>query len=185
MIAFLRGMVHSLDGLRLELHAGHTGYEIHVPLKTMAQVRIGQEVELFVHHHFGQEVQRLYGFLTIEERNFFRELTAIKGIGPSLALVILSHTTPGEFLEYCRQGSVTALARIPRIGKKTAERLIFEMKGRDFSRQGSVPGAGQMQLTREALLQLGYRDTEVERALSRIPATEDVARAIALALREL
>jgi len=186
MIAYLRGMVHALDGLRLELHTPHIGYEIQVPLRALERLRIGQEAELYVHHHFGPELQRLYGFQTIEERNFFRGLTAIKGIGPSLALVILSHTTAEEFLEYCRQGNVTALARIPRIGKKTAERLVFEMKTRLESLRGpTAQGDGRMHLAREALLQLGYKEAEVERALGRVGISDDVARTIALALREL
>lgn len=188
LIAYLKGQIQSFDGLKAQVVCNGVGYEVSVPLRALEQLKIGQTAELFVYHHFSPDSQRLFGFLSASERNFFRELTGIKGIGPALALSILSHSTAVQFLELCRSGNVAALSRLPRVGKKTAERLVFEVKDKQFDfieNQNQPMAVSTNRLALEALLQLGYKESEIEKALARVDPAASISDTITQALREL
>ncbi|MCB1317470.1 MAG: Holliday junction branch migration protein RuvA, partial [Leptospiraceae bacterium] len=182
MIAGLRGKIQRIGATRVYLDVTGVVYEIHVPLNVQAALKAGREsVFLHIYHHFTDQEQRLYGFLDATQRDFFIALQNIKGLGTALALSILSHLEGAQLLELCARKDSAALTRIPRVGKTTAETIIFEVNRRrqkwekvlNISMDAGLgrPADGfsdEMELAYQALLQLGYRDKEARAVLERL-----------------
>jgi holliday junction DNA helicase RuvA len=129
MIAFIRGRVVEKQPNRIVVDVHGVGYELHVPLSTYYDVgEEGSEVSLRVHTHVREDALQLYGFLTVLEQQVFERLIAISGIGPRLAIATLSGIETRELVTAVQRGDVARLTRVPGIGKKTAERIILELK---------------------------------------------------------
>ncbi|WP_369601649.1 Holliday junction branch migration protein RuvA [Hahella sp. SMD15-11] len=178
-------MIGRIQGTLIESHpptvlidVHGVGYEVEVPLSLLGQMpRAGETIVLHTHFVVREDAQLLYGFMSRQERDLFRQLIKVNGVGPKLALAILSHMDAGTFVATVSAGESTPLTRLPGIGKKTAERLIVEMKDRlrDWaSPAGTVtqndPVAGPPALTaqeeaEEALVALGYKPAEAARAV--------------------
>ena len=176
MIGSLRGTVleRSPDGHALLAVAG-VGYVVHVSPRTLAELEPTSAAFLHVHHHIREDDQTLYGFLTREERATFQNLIAAHGVGPSLAMSILATLSPSALVDVVANGDVTALTAVPGVGKKTAERLLVELKGRlvGASVETTVE-SGTLSDLREALLGLGYSETEIRDVIRDMP--DDVRR---------
>jgi Holliday junction DNA helicase RuvA len=194
MIGFLRGRLIWKQPPRLLVDVGGVGYEVESPISTFAALpALGEGLELRTHLAVRDDTQVLYGFATEEERWLFRNLIKVTGVGPKLALTILSGATVKGFVDIVRQENAAALARLPGIGKKTSQRLIVEMRDRlgDGSLVTLVSGvpedAPSTQAEREAyeaLLALGYKTQEASRMLARVPcAGLDSAEIVRRALR--
>ena len=198
MIAFLRGRVHDKQPNRVIVDVGGIGYEVHVPLSTFYNLGDeGAEVSLRVHTHVREDALQLYGFLTELERQLFERLIAISGIGPKLAIVVLSGMETRDLVAAVQRADVARLTTIPGIGKKTAERIVLELK--DRLTQIAVPGPSETapaassadQLRSDllsALLNLGYHRQQAEKAIeATIYAHPNVSleHAVRAALREL
>jgi len=141
MIAFLRGRVLDKQPNRITVDVQGVGYEVHVPLSTYYDVgEEGAEVALRVHTHVREESLQLYGFLTTLEQQLFERLIGISGIGPKLAIAVLSGIDSGELVAAVQRGDVARLTGIPGIGRKTAERIVLELK--DRLAQLVVPAGG-------------------------------------------
>jgi holliday junction DNA helicase RuvA len=129
MIAFIRGRVVEKQPNRIVVDVHGVGYELHVPLSTYYDVGDeGSEVSLRVHTHVREEALQLYGFLTALEQQLFERLIAISGIGPRLAVATLSGIETRELVAAVQRGDVARLTSVPGVGKKTAERMILELK---------------------------------------------------------
>jgi holliday junction DNA helicase RuvA len=198
MIAFLRGRVHDKQPNRVVVEVGGVGYEVHVPLSTFYNVGdAGTEVSLRVHTHVREDALQLYGFLTELERQMFERLIAISGIGPKLAIVVLSGMETRDFVAAVQRADVARLTGIPGIGKKTAERIVLELK--DRLAQIAVPAAAGAESSTSAadqlrsdllsaLLNLGYHRQQAEKAIDATVASNPNAsfeHAVRTALREL
>lgn len=169
--------------------AGGVGYEIDVPMTTYYDLPAeGQPVVLLTHLVVREDAQLLYGFLSEAERTTFRQLIKISGVGARIALAILSGLTATEMKTAVADQDVNRLTRVPGIGKKTAERLLLELKGKldDLPGQSqpdpSTDGAGDVI---NALLALGYSDKEARAAADKLPPGTGVADGIRLALKQL
>ncbi|MGN0885932.1 MAG: Holliday junction branch migration protein RuvA [Candidatus Spyradenecus sp.] len=128
-ICHLRGLVLEKTPAGIVLECGGVGYALTVPLSTFDRLpATGQEASLEIHHLVREDDQLLFGFATARERTFFRALLGITGIGPKLALAVLSGLTPGELAAAIAEGDVRRLSSISGVGKKTAERIIVELK---------------------------------------------------------
>ena len=196
MISGIQGTLVRLGASSAFVLAGGLEYEVHVPLSVydaLEKQGSGSDVHLFIHHHFSQEDQKLFGFADASEREVFRELIRLQGMGPALALSVLSHYDGPKLLSSCESGDVQGLTQIPRVGKKTAERLIFEITSRKErfrkllagQRKGPPPETEQ-DLAREALLQLGYREAAIAEAFKKLDAKPRTASEwIASSLRVL
>lgn len=171
MIGHLRGRLLRSSPERVVLDVGGVGYAVRVPLSTYWELEKRApraEVELLIHTHVREDAIELFGFSTEQERLLFEKLISVSGIGPRLGQGILSGMAAEDLLACLASGDVGRLVRIPGVGKKTAERLILEL--RDSAR--SLAGAAAEQPLRAtpeedlvaALLNLGYRRNEVERA---------------------
>lgn len=187
MIATLRGRIidRSMNGTVIVETAG-VGYE--VTMHTRASERLGtsDEILLYVHHHIREDAQSLYAFASQLERNTFRILIATHGVGPALAMAILQTHEPASLVDLVGRGDITALTLVPGVGRKTAERLIVELRSRlelPALEDPSADGDGSV-LTevRGALTQLGYDPSEIVSATSAIPEGADTASALRHAL---
>jgi holliday junction DNA helicase RuvA len=197
MIAFLRGRVLDKQPNRIIVDVQGVGYELHVPLSTYYDVgEVGDELSLRVYTHVREDALQLYGFLTDLERQVFERLIGISGIGPKLAIAVLSGLDSRELVTAVQRGDVARLVAIPGIGKKTAERIVLEL--RDRLAQLAVPVAAVSPLDTagdrlrgdlvSALQNLGYHRPQAEKAVeATVAASPDLTFEDALrrALREL
>jgi Holliday junction DNA helicase RuvA len=200
MIGRLRGVLLEKQAPDILLDVHGVGYELQAPLGTVVRLPpIGQEVVLHTHFAVREDAQQLFGFWTREERELFRTLVKVSGVGPKLALAILSGMDADEFVLCVQRNDTSALVRIPGVGKKTAERLIVEMRDRlrewrpDLAAaRGSVAApdiaaAGRNRMLADAesaLIALGYKPQEAARAISAAQG-DDVATSEELIRRAL
>lgn len=200
MIGSLRGVLIAKAPPQLVLEAGGVGYEIEAPMSTFYMLPpVGHELRLLTHLVVREDAHLLYGFATDTERQLFRDLLRVTGIGPKLALAILSGSSVEAFTQCVLAQDAAALTRIPGVGRKTAERLLVEMRDRmQAAAQASgmaVPAAGgalaggAQAEALSALVALGYKPAEAARLLQGVRApdatTEDLIRgALQSAARE-
>ena len=197
MIAFLRGRVLDKFPNRIILDVSGVGYEVHVPLSTYYEIgEAGSDVSLRVHTHVREDTLQLFGFLTPLEQLLFERLIGISGIGPKLAVAVLSGIDSRELVVAVRRADVARLIRIPGVGKKTAERIVLELKDRlkDVApapeAEGAQPSTGD-RLRNDlisALENLGYHRPLAEKAVDASHKSDGGATfedALRSALREL
>ncbi|MEM6910893.1 MAG: Holliday junction branch migration protein RuvA [Verrucomicrobiota bacterium] len=176
MIAFLEGTVVENFPDRLVVKVGGIGYAVAVPLGTFDDVPAGQAVTVLTHFHVRENEQALYGFRRAEERDLFQLLlNRVSGVGPKLALAILSGMRVEEFKQNVVQNEAAALARISGLGKKTAERIILELKDKlgvaavweqtGGTGQGGETAGGDAVL---ALISLGYKQADAHKAVQKL-----------------
>ena len=164
------------------------GYEVDVPMSTFYQLPgLGEKVTLLTHFVVREDAQILYGFATPTERDAFRELVKISGVGPRTALAVLSGMSVADLAQAVTAQESGRLVKVPGIGKKTAERLLLELKGKLGADLGapSAPGSDNQVDIQQALLALGYNDREAAAALKSLPADVGVSDGIKLALKAL
>ena len=193
MIGALTGKVAELglSGLMLECASG-VSYELEVPIGDLASLQNGLETKLWTHMVVREDAQLLFGFTQKSSRELFRTLIKISGVGPKLALTMLSHMSGAELAAAVESGDAARLSKVPGIGKKTAERMIIELRGKLDVTQTLQPGsAPTLQVgsnygeAQAALLSLGYNPKEAERALASVDATLSASAMIRAALKGL
>ncbi|MEP7118039.1 MAG: Holliday junction branch migration protein RuvA [Acidobacteriota bacterium] len=196
MIAWLKGRLLEKHPTRLILDVHGVGYDVAVPISTFYAVgEPGAEVELRVHTHVREDAIALFGFLTTFELQVFERLIATSGIGPKLALAVLSGIEAGDFVAAVQRGDVSRLTRIPGVGKKTAERICLELKDKLPAATAAgvpAPSTPAPNALRDdmvsALENLGYHRTAVDKVLDKQLAGDDAAgfeAALRAALKEL
>ena len=171
MIGRLKGTLVHKQPPWLMIDVAGVGYELEAPMSTFYDLpEVGREVTLFVHHAVKQDAVALYGFMREVERRVFRDVQKVTGIGAKIALAILSGASVDEFARLVQSGDVAALTRIPGIGKKTAERIVVELRDRaaDFAGGAALfTGKGvpndPIAEASVALQQLGYKPAEISR----------------------
>jgi Holliday junction DNA helicase RuvA len=184
MIAFLRGRVLEKHPNRVIVDVGGVGYDVAVPLSTFYTAgEPGGAIELRVHTHVRDDQIALFGFATPLELAMFERLIAVSGIGPKLALAVLSGIEPGDLVSAIQRGDLGRLTRIPGVGKKTAERIVLELRDRlpkpvDASGITAAP-SGSAALRADlvsALANLGYHRQAIDRTLDLLLDTTETPR---------
>ena len=186
MIGRLKGILAHKQPPWLVVDVNGVGYELEAPMSTFYDLpEVGREVSLFTHYAQKEDSVALYGFLREGERRLFRDVQKVSGIGAKIALAVLSGASVDEFARLLQAGDITALTRIPGIGKKTAERMVVELRDRaaDFGTGGGPlagnAGIGDAQTEATvALQQLGYKPAEAARMARDAAAPGDEAAAI-------
>ncbi len=184
MIGRLRGVLVAKAPPWVMLEAAGVGYELEVPMSTLYDLpEPGREVILFVHYAHKEDTVALYGFLRESERMQFRNLLRVSGVGAKIALAVLSGTSVDEFARLVQGGDIAALTRVPGIGKKTAERIVVELRDRVAAPQMPALGgtAGARDAAGEALTalqQLGYKPAEAQRLIRDTQSPGDSAEAL-------
>jgi len=193
MIHRLRGTLVEKDTEGIVLEVGGVGYRTSASLTTLRELpSLGEECVIHTRMVVREDAMLLFGFATKEERSAFDALTAVSKVGPKLALAVLSSMSPPEIAEAVARGDVLKFASVPGLGKKSAERLVLELKGKDIAVftpepavAGNDGGGGPYMEAREALTALGYSLEEAEGALNSIPPQETVEKYIKEALRRI
>lgn len=198
MIGSLHGRLSEKQPSRLVVDVQGVGYELQVPLSTFYGLGdVGSDVTLRVHTHVREDALSLFGFATRLELDVFERLIAISGVGPRLALAVLSGIEPPELVRAVRAGDVVRLTKIPGVGKKTAERIVLELRDRlpaglDVDLDADEDGATDGDLRDDvlsALLNLGYHrplaERAVDAAVGSAAATDGFESVLRQALREL
>jgi len=172
MIAHLRGKLLAKHPNQAVVETAGVGYDVTISVPTFSDLpAIGAEVALHIHTHVREDVLALYGFLRPSEKLLFEKLITVSGIGPKLAITILSGMAADEMVGAIRGNDIARLTRIPGIGKKTAERIVLELRDKlPEALPTSAPAAPPMNATQEdvlsALLNLGYQRAAAEKALA-------------------
>lgn len=184
MIGRLRGVILEKQPPQVLLEAGGVGYEVQMPMTCFYELpELGKEAIVFTQFVVREDAQLLYGFNNKQERALFRELIKVNGVGPKLALAILSGMSAQQFVSAVEREDISALIKLPGVGKKTAERLVVEMKDRFkglngdlFSNSSDIPAPTTQAAVRDAdaeseaaaaLVSLGYKPAEASRMISK------------------
>ena len=192
MIGSLRGAVlERTNDTSVLVEVGGVGYVVTVTPRTLAELEPGSPAFLYIHHHIREDAQTLYGFRQRDERSTFEVLIATHGIGPALAIAILGTHAPSALVDIVATSDLGALTLVPGVGKKTAERLLVELRNRlnlpmlDPVGAGGGGGGTVVGDVREALAGLGYGPDEVRDALRELPSTGDASTLLRDALKLL
>jgi len=187
MIAYLKGtLIHNTPG-HVVIEAGGVGYAAAVPVSSFASLgEIGGTVEIYVHTHLSDDALALYGFLTPGEKAMFLKLIGISGIGPKLAMNILSGIAPGDLEEAIRSGDLARISLVPGIGKKTALRITVELQDKLEQKEKllSAKGTPEKEDLLSALQNMGFRLREAERAVDQTIAANKPGTEFEKLLRE-
>lgn len=199
MIGQLRGTLLAKNPPEVLLEVAGVGYEIQVPMSTLYELPdVGNEVTIHTHFVVREDAQLLYGFHDLKSKSMFRSLIKVNGVGPKMALGILSGMEADEFVRTVRGNDVNAMVKMPGIGKKTAERLIIEMRDR-LDEWGEVAGTAAVENTplpstisrdaETALISLGYKPPQAARSIALVlrenPELDDSEALIRLALKSM
>jgi len=185
MIGRLRGILAGKQPPWLVVDVNGVGYELEAPMSTIYDLpELGREVALFTHYAVKEDTVALYGFVREAERTLFRTLQKVSGIGAKTSLAVLSGSSPDEFARLVQTADIAALTRIPGIGKKTAERIVVELRDRVDGIAQTLPGMhgsvskDPVAEASSALQQLGYRPVEVARLIKEVAEAGDSAEGI-------
>lgn len=196
MIGALTGEVQALAAPFVLFNVHGVGYEVETPLTTYCQLKVGQVLTLWTHLVVREDAQLLYGFLSTEDKAFFRVLLKVNGVGPKLALGILSSMSVAMIIQSIEMQDISTLTRIPGVGKKTAERLVIELRDRlqTLSKDGAGTDFSQISLgapspvaeAEAALVSLGYKPLEAQRAIAAVKGLHtETAEMIRAALKAM
>lgn len=197
MIGRLHGTVVDLSAPFALIDCHGVGYEVEMPLPAYCQLRLGQPATVWTHQVVREDAHLLYGFSGKEERLLFRLLLKVSGVGPKMALSLLSGMEPALFLQCIEREDITTLTRIPGVGKKTAERLLIELRDRIKALAPAATGVATERLSlstemspvaeaEQALMALGYKPAEAQKAVAHVKNLhENTADLIRAALKAM
>lgn len=200
MIGRIRGILVDKKPPEIQVDVGGICYEVQVPMSTLYQLpEVGKELNLHTHFVVREDAQLLYGFFEEKDKSMFRSLIKINGVGPKMALGILSSMEADEFVRAVRSNDINAMVKMPGIGKKTAERLLIEMRDRlsdwDGGSEGSsAPSAASLSTSitndaETALVSLGYKPQQAAHAIAQVlksnPEIEDSEQLIRQSLKSM
>lgn len=167
MIGSLRGRVLEVHASFLLLETGGVGYAVKASSGLLSTVKAGEDRFFYVHDHVREDARDLYGFASWSEQEFFEKLLGISGVGPKVALTLMSAGPIGQVKAAVMQGDLALLTSVPGVGKKTAQKIILELKGLLVEAEEAVPGDSEVV---EALVTLGYPAQQAREALKQVPA---------------
>ena len=192
MIAHLKGKLTYKSPVEITIDVNGVGYLIFVPLSTFyALPELGSEVSLGIHTHMREEALKLFGFYTTDEKRIFEKLITVNKVGPKLALTILSGMPPADLLSTIDSNDIAKLSTIPGIGRKTAERLILEMRDKLDGlsleltvKKEPLPQNGLFDDALSALVNLGYKKSQAEQTLKKVYGEEGEESSIENLIKE-
>ncbi len=192
MISYLKGFLAKKEPVNVIIDCGGVGYEVNIPLSTFDKLpSINKEIKLHIHYSFNEmDGVRLFGFFTLDEKELFRQLISISKVGPKIALSVLSALSVQDMIRAVQSGDIGLISTVPGIGKKSAERLIIELKDKVGSILTEtilkVAGSVEPDIVREAesaLITLGYKPYEIRKKISellkdqKLESTEEIIKA--------
>jgi len=190
MIAYLTGTVAATDQATAVIDVGGVGYAVFMSNRVLSRLpQVGAQTRVFTYLQVREDGMSLYGFLSMEEKELFQKLIGVTGVGPKVALAALSTFEPAELVEAIVAEDVSAVSRIPGVGKKSASRIVLELKGSldsGFAQAGAPARENaNMKLATETLMAMGFSPTEAEVALRDAPADATEAALVKYALKRI
>lgn len=190
MIAYLTGTVAATDQTTAVIDVGGVGYAVFMSNRALSRLpQVGAQTRVFTYLQVREDGMSLYGFLSMEEKELFQKLIGVTGVGPKVALAALSTFEPAELVEAIVAEDVSAVSRIPGVGKKSASRIVLELKGSldsGFAQAGAPARENaNMKLAAETLMAMGFSPTEAEVALRDAPADATEAALVKYALKRI
>ena len=193
MYAYIQGEITEIYGDRAVVEAAGVGYELFCSANTLNRLQKGKKARLITHLHLAEDIMALYGFYEEEERLMFRRLLSVTRVGPKLALGVLSHLSPSDVAAAIVTDNAAALSKVPGMGKKTAQRVLLELRGKvetgEMISSGlaeAVPGQNDMRAEAvAALVALGYDGATAQRAVMSVKEAGTVEGLITDSLRRL
>ena len=199
MIAFLRGELAGSSATTAYIDVNGVGYAVLMAARSLAMLpAVGEKVAVFTHLQVSDAGVALYGFISEDERTLFNQLITVNGVGPKMALAALSTYAPQELVRAIATENITAVSKIPGVGKKTAQRIVLELKGsQTLAQSGLFDGEGDVvatvpvatgtavQAVAEALLSMGFTEAEADLALKDAPEDATEAKLLQYALKRL
>ena len=182
MISRLRGTVVARTPAGLVLEVGGVGYLVAATPRVTA--RVGEEATVETHLHVREDALQLYGFASGEERELFELLLGVSGIGPKVALAIVSGSPPAELRRAIARDDLARFEAIPGIGRKTAQRVVMELKDKLQAEPAAAGSAGGVMLARDALVELGWSLIDADRALADVDDSLPVEEQVRVALKK-
>lgn len=188
MIAYLYGKLKFLDEEKIVVVASGVGYEAFCSRATLEDLQGKNEIELFIHTHLREDALTLFGFSSLTEKEVFLSLISVNGIGPKVALKILSGTKVSDLVRWIEEGNIDALTQLPKVGKKTAEQILFSLKDKLVLKNKAGATSLREGVKRDiysALVNLGYSPNEVEKIVAPMPAKIDFQEGVREGLSHL
>jgi Holliday junction DNA helicase RuvA len=193
MIAYLQGKLAEAQMDTVLLVTQGVGYELQCSLTTVETLQndLGKNIELWAYTHVREDALQLFGFLDKTEKQMFLSLLKVNGVGPKMAITILSGASPGQILEMIENEDVKALSKLPKVGKKTAEQMILTLKGKlvvaatEATAPKASPAIGTQRELKSALLNLGFRSQDIDRVVVGIDKNADLESGLKTALSAL
>ena len=186
MIGWLHGKVRDLDPTgSVLIETQGVGYDVSVSIQSLASLKQGEQASLYIHTHVREDQLMLFGFITASERELFRKLNTVSGIGARMALNLMSGMSANELLQAIENADDAAIARTPGIGKKTAQRLILELRGKLTGDENINAAHDETGDIRSALANLGYKPVQIDKALKDVDVTIGFDKAFRLALKAI
>jgi Holliday junction DNA helicase RuvA len=184
MIGYLKGEILSLDDKSIVLDVNNVGYEVNLSLSTLLKYKVGEEIELYIHSHIREDQFTLFGFENKSEKDLFRKLTSVSGVGPRSGLTMLSVSTPENLVRAIEGGNIDLFPKIPGVGKKTLEKVILELRGK-FDNMAITSESEAMKNARMALETLGYNGRDISTTLATLHPDLDMNSLIKESLKIL
>ena len=188
MIGYLRGKIIEVAADAALIDVQGVGYEIHASVNTLTDLQslLGKDIIVWIHTHVREDALQLFGFHSKDEKNLFLSLLRVNGVGPKMALSILSGGRPSAIQEMIEHGNAKALSSLPKVGKKTAEQIILTLKGKLVSIEENSRSRSEShtQIT-SALLNLGYKSNLVDQFVSTLPTDVSIEEGVRKGLQTL
>jgi len=187
MISFLTGQMIDREENVVTLLCRGVGYEVHCSENTLSEIEKAKVVQLWIHTHVREDAFQLFGFATKVERRLFLNLTKVSGIGPKMAIQILSGASLNHIIHAIENKDIKSLTALPRVGKKTAEQMVLTLKGVLVTddEQKSSPLLNAQKEIYSALIHLGFRSIDVEQVISQLPQDVEFEQGVRESLRQL
>jgi len=186
MINWLHGTMREIDPAGIvSIDVNGVGYEVRVSMQTLCSLKLGESAELHIHTHVREDQITLFGFSSCREKEIFRRLTSVSGVGVRTGLSMLSGMPVNDLLCAIDASDDSALARVPGIGKKTAQRLILELRGKLVAAEDETGQAGVRHDVRSALINLGYKPAQVDAVLKKAGQDDDFETVFKNALKAM
>lgn len=187
MIGYLHGEVMEVNTDHVILNVNGVGYEILCTLDTLSRMLLGEVVSFYTYTHVREDVLQLFGFLQTEEKQFFLSLLKVNGVGPKMAIAMMSGAPALTIMEFIENEDIKALSKLPKVGKKKAEQMVLTLKGKLVlgKEAGGVAVSGSSKEVTSALINLGFKPPQVDEVVKKLDPNMDVQEGVRWALSQL
>ena len=187
MIGFLNGEIMEVEADHVILNVNGVGYEVLCTLDTLSKLALGENAAFYTYTHVREEALQLFGFLQPDEKRFFLSLLKVNGVGPKMAIAMMSGAPALRIMEFIENEDIKALSKLPKVGKKKAEQMVLTLKGKLVmgAEAEAVVASGPSKEVTSALINLGFKGPQVDEVVKKLDPKMDVQEGVRWALSQL